>query len=206
MWHNVTCLCLFGDCFVQICCCVLAQKTPSQKTNHNVAPPVKKKKKIHKTWLSLVEFVSVKYYQKESPETGQTIHTGMRWGNPELFAALEPQGLDPLDVLILIRRPGKILEDIGGNCGVPRKNLIESYWLIIFKRDTDPTPPQKILLNLRRHLYNCGMPRKNLIESYYILLNLFSTRTRQAGEVWGEAFKACGTLPRFCGTLTRTSS
>ena len=85
-------------------------------------------KKIHKTWLSLVEFVSVKYYQKESPETGQTIHTGMRWGNPELFAALEPQGLDPLDVLILIRRPGKILEDIGGQLWrAPEK----SYWILL---------------------------------------------------------------------------
>ena len=73
--------------------------------------------------------------------------------------------------------PGKILEDIwtlvANLLAHPEKillNLIESYWFIIFKRDTDPTPPRKILLNLRRHLYNCNMPRQNLIESYWFII------------------------------------
>ena len=65
--------------------------------------------------------------------------------------------------------PGKILEDICTIVGSAQKillNLIESYWFIIFKRGTCPTPPQKILKNLRRHLYNCGIRPKNLIKSY----------------------------------------
>ena len=163
----------------------LGSKLPHKKRT-TTTPPVWKNKKIYKAWLSLVKFVSEKYFQKESGIRTNNPHwddsargrtqcwpspTSFHdeW-NPELFAALEPQGLDPLDVLIFIRRPGKILEDIGGNCGMPRNNLIKSYWFIIFKRDTDPTPPQKILLNLRRHCTIVACPGKillNLIESYW---------------------------------------
>ena len=50
-------------------------KIPLQKANHNVAPCLAEQKDILKTWLSLVKFVSVKYFQKELPDIGKAIHT-----------------------------------------------------------------------------------------------------------------------------------
>ena len=61
--------------------------------------------------------------------------------------------------MAIVACPGKIL-----------LNLIGLSW------DTDPTPPQQILLNLRRHLYNCDMPRIK------ILLNLIGSRRSAVGD------------------------
>ena len=67
----VDCLCLFGDCFVQVCCCDFggvcsgssAQNSLPQNESQR-RPYVRKNKKTYKTWLSLVKFVSVEFRLK----------------------------------------------------------------------------------------------------------------------------------------------
>ena len=69
--------------------------------------------------------------------------------------------------------PGKILEDICTIVGSAQKillNLIESYWFIIFKRGTCPTPPKKILEDICTIVGSAQKILLNLIESYWFII------------------------------------
>ena len=81
----------------------LGSKLPHKKRT-TTTPPVWKNKKIYKAWLSLVKFVSEKYFQKERPELGQTIHTGMIQPGAEHSAGHPPPHSTMSDILNFLQR------------------------------------------------------------------------------------------------------